>query len=65
MVSRKTSGIKLEDNITTQLKPNPRAVIALHFSYQAVTGLTIRIAQTHIPCRSRQSDITPEDPTEP
>jgi hypothetical protein len=36
----------------------------VHSSYQAVTCLTIRIAQTHIPCPSRQSAMTPEDPTE-
>jgi hypothetical protein len=32
--------------------------------YQAVTGLTIRVDQTHILCRSMQGDMTPENPTE-
>jgi hypothetical protein len=67
-MGRKTSCIKLEDNIRTRLKPNPRTVMSAYTqsSYQTVTGLTIRIAQTHIPsgCLSRQSDMTPEDPTE-
>ena len=38
----------------------------VHSSYQAVTSLTIRIAQTHNPsgCPIRQSDMTPEDPIE-
>ena len=64
-VGRKTSSIKLEDNLRTRLKPNPRVVMErVHSSYQAVTGLTIRIALTHNPCPGRQSDMTPEDPTE-
>ena len=64
-IGKKTSGIKLEDNLRTRVETRPEdGNERVHSSYQAVTSLTIRIAQTHIPCQSRQSDMTPEDPTE-
>jgi len=36
-MGRKTSGIKLEDNLRTRLKPNPRAVVTVRTELKTVT----------------------------